>query len=228
MTVSVDLAGVSVFIGIPAYGPIPVLTVSALANTLQQCGVAGVDAELGIEQRGIVTVARDQVLDSFLQSGKQKLFWIDSDMVWEPESFFRMLALSTTRDVVSAAYPSKKDGVTEFQVSGTGVPETPDPYGLFEVAGLGLGFTIMDRSVCEQVANAAPRVTDDVSGRELAAAFRVDTVDGRRRGEDIAFFADIRALGHKVWLDPTIRLGHVGTKCWTGRMLDYHERTPNG
>lgn len=228
MSETIDLAGVSVFIGIPAYGPFPVHTVVALANTLLVCGKAGVDAVIGIEQRGIVTVARDQVLDSFLSSGKQKLFWIDSDVVWEPESFLRLLALSVTRDVVCAAYPSKKDGELEFQVSGTGKPETPDPYGLFEVAGLGLGFAIMDRAVCEAVAHAAPRVLDDVSGRELASVFRIDAVDGRRRGEDIAFFSDIKALGYKVWLDPTILLGHVGSKCWTGRLLDYQERTTNG
>lgn len=227
MTETIDLAGVSVFIGIPAYGPFPALTVSAIANTLLACGQAGVDAQLCIEQRGIVTMARDQVLDSFLRSGKQKLFWIDSDMVWEPDSFLRLVALSTTRDVVCAAYPSKKDGETEFQVSGTGKAETPDPYGIFEISGLGLGFTIVDRSVCEAVAGTAPLATDEISGRTMAAVFRVDVVNGRRRGEDIAFFADIRGHGYKVWLDPTIRLGHVGTKCWTGRMLDYQERTDN-
>jgi hypothetical protein len=33
-------------------------------------------------------------------------------------------------------------------------------------------------------------------------------------GEDVAFFADVRALGFKVWLDATINLGHVGAKVY--------------
>jgi hypothetical protein len=63
-------------------------------------------------------------------------------------------------------------------------------------------------------------IIDDVNRREIASVFRIDAVNGRRRGEDIAFFSDIRALGHKVWLDTTIDLGHIGSKTYRGTVRD--------
>jgi hypothetical protein len=36
----------------------------------------------------------------------------------------------------------------------------------------------------------------------------------------MAFFADIRELGHKVWLDPAVNLGHVGTKEFRGSISE--------
>jgi hypothetical protein len=38
-------------------------------------------------------------------------------------------------------------------------------------------------------------------------------------------FEDIRALGFKVWLDPTIELGHVGSKEWRGAVAELKENT---
>jgi len=40
----------------------------------------------------------------------------------------------------------------------------------------------------------------------------------------MAFFADIRGLGHRVMLAPSISLGHVGEKCWQGMALDAMEQ----
>ena len=55
------------------------------------------------------------------------------------------------------------------------------------------------------------------NGRMILDALRVDKTvhaDGsvHARGEDGAFFADLKAIGHQAWLDPSIRLGHVGAK----------------
>jgi hypothetical protein len=40
------------------------------------------------------------------------------------------------------------------------------------------------------------------------------------RGKDAMFFSDVRALGYKVWIDvwidPTIKLGHVGPEIYEG------------
>jgi hypothetical protein len=63
-------------------------------------------------------------------------------------------------------------------------------------------------------------VNDQIAKREIPSVFRIDSVDGGRRGEDMAFFADIRAAGYKVMLDPTVDLGHVGRKVYTGSIRD--------
>jgi hypothetical protein len=166
---------------------------------------------------GIVNVGRDAVLDEFLKGENDKLFWIDSDMVWSPDDFLRLLALSTKFDCVGATYPAKVEGPPTFYVNRQdGFGE----YGLMKVGGLGLGFTIVSRDVCQRLADRAPKYTDQISGVERAQVFRVDIADGNLRTEDMAFFADITDLGVDVWLDPSIELGHIGEREWRGSVMD--------
>jgi hypothetical protein len=88
------------------------------------------------------------------------------------------------------------------------------------------------------VANTKPWALDEVSGDFVREVFRCDTVplnrlgeEGKcppelvgqpiygRRGEDMAFFADLRDLGYTVWLYPNIQLGHIGTKTYRGDLM---------
>jgi hypothetical protein len=129
-----------------------------------------------------------------------------------------MLALSKLVDVVSATYPAKKEPPT-FYINSS--PEmSMSEYGLMEIHGVGLGFTVMTREVALQLVEGKPVRRNQVTGKEMVEVFRTDRNNGDGRGEDMAFFADIRALGHKVWLDPSIDLGHIGTKVYTGSVMD--------
>lgn len=218
--IKIDLKGLSVMLGMPAGRDLPALTVKSLMGTQSLCRDVQVPFQLGmVIGSAVVQWARDEVIDLFLQSNATRLFWIDSDMVWKPDQFMRLLALSQYRDVICAAYPAKKDQPT-FYVNYDKDCLVQGDYGLLNINGLGLGFTVMSRRVVEQLAANAKKVTDDVSQRELAAVFRIDQVNGKRQGEDMAFFSDIRALGYTVWLDPTIDLGHVGVKTYTGSIRD--------
>lgn len=218
--IKIDLKGISVMLGIPAGRDLPALTVKSLMGTQSLCRDVQVPFQLGmVIGSAVVQWARDEVVDLFLKSNATRLFWIDSDMVWEPEQFMRLLALSQYRDVICAAYPAKKDQPT-FYVNYDKDCLVQGEYGLLNINGVGLGFTVMHRRVVEQLAEKAPKIIDDVSQREITSVFRIDQANGRRRGEDMAFFADIRALGHDVWLDPTVDLGHIGTKTYTGSIQD--------
>jgi hypothetical protein len=219
---TIDLAGIRVMVGIPAGRDLPVLTVKSLMGTQQLCRDRQVPFQLGmVAGSAVVQWARDEVVDLFLKSNATRLFWIDSDMVWEPEQFMRLLALSQYRDVICGSYPAKKDQPTFYVNFDEEAGLVQGEYGLLEINGIGLGFTVMHRRVVEQLVAKADTVRDDVAGRELAAVFRIGrTPEGRRQGEDMAFFADIKALGHKIWLDPTVDLGHVGSKTYTGSIRD--------
>jgi hypothetical protein len=220
----VDLRTVSVTIGMPVYGPIPPHTVASLVSTIDACARNGIRCEFVIEQ-GVLPISRDAVLDDFLRDDTDKLFWIDSDMTWEPGDFLRLLALSTAQDVVCATYPRKIEGQTQFQIDLDLGPLEEGPHGLLPIRGAGLGFTVVSRKVCADLAASKPLVRDGLNGREMHEVFRFDTIEGKRRTEDMAFFADIRELGYPVWLDPTINLGHVGSKEWTGSVMAAFQRT---
>jgi hypothetical protein len=220
----VDIRTVSVTIGMPVGGSIPPWTVASLVSTISQCASSGIRCEFVMEQSSVVQIGRDAILDDFLKDDTDKLFWIDSDMTWEPGDFLRLLALSTIKPVVCATYPRKVEGGPQFQIDMDLDAVESDDHGLIPVRGAGLGFTVVDRAVCRQLADSKPMVADGLNGRAMREVFRVDTIDGRRRTEDMAFFADIRELGHTVWLDPSINLGHVGMREWTGVVMDAFQR----
>jgi hypothetical protein len=222
MTEGISLGSVSVAIGMPVGKPIPYQTVSSIFATAFVLGQMNIRCDLLMQICGVVQIARDSVLDEFLKGKADKLFWIDSDMAWEPKDFLRLLALSMEHDVVAAAYPHRSGETNLFQVNTDGI-ETPvvNKYGLRAVNGLGLGFCIVDRKACELLAGKAPRVMDGWSKREMAEVFRVDrSAKGYRRTEDIAFFDDLREAGFTVWCDPSIELGHIGEREWRGRLID--------
>lgn len=222
MTEAISLGNVSVAIGMPVGKPIPPMTVSSIFATAYQLGQMGIRCDLLMQICGVVTIARDSVLDEFLKCGADKLIWVDSDIAWTPQDFLRMLALSTKYDVIAVAYPSRSHDGNLFQVNTDGIAEhSISEHGLFNINGTGLGFCIVDRKPLELLAAKAPRVLDGYSQKEMAEVFRVDrTPSGHRRTEDIAFFDDLREAGFTVWCDPSIELGHIGEKEWRGRFAD--------
>lgn len=212
---------ISVMVGVPTTRDFHPLTVKALLGTTAACRARSIPCEVSVVTgMGIIQWARDEVVDEFLKSKATRLFWIDSDMVWHPEQFTRLLALSGLYDVVLGAYPAKRDEVTFFVNYDQTKPPQQDAMGMVDIYGAGLGFCCMRREVVEKLAEKAEKVRDQISGQEMAAIFRVDRNGRDRRGEDMAFFADIRAAGYKVLMDPTVDLGHIGTKLYTGSIRD--------
>jgi hypothetical protein len=73
----------------------------------------------------------------------------------------------------------------------------------------------------EQLANRAPVLRFPDIPEPIPHIFRCDDSDGKARGEDMAFFSDIRDLGYQVNIDPNVTLGHVGPKEYRASILDY-------
>jgi len=173
----------------------------------------------------VVQWARSNIAEAFLKEPEYThLFWIDADMVWSPDDFIRLLGFGAVLDVVGATYPFKKEGTPTFCLNA--IEEKP---GQYEVNGLGcvrmkslaIGFSLMKRRVIEKVAAAKPMMHDPINGLDYRDIFRIDrNAKGEPRGEDVAFFDDIREAGFDVWLDPTIRLGHVGMKVYRGDPIE--------
>jgi hypothetical protein len=215
-----DLRGISVHIGMPVSpkSGLPPKTAISLCSTIERLTRSQVDYSMALEVSGIVENARDMVLADFLEGDKQKLLWLDSDMVWTADDVSRIVALSSMHDIIAATYPAKVEGAPTYYINHEAGMASVNKYGLMPIYGTGLGFTIVDRKVCEQLAAKAPKVSDQISGRTMACVFRQDIHDGHRMTEDFAFFSDCRALGYTVWLDTTINLGHIGEREWTGNV----------
>ena len=223
----------------PTHRDLPSLTAKALMDTCNLLLRHGIEVEVH-QQFGssLVQSARNKCAHLFLESDFKRLFWIDSDMYWEPESFMRLLALSTEYEVIGASYPMKLDPI-KFVITGPkpGDVVEANRFGCIQVDGMGIGFTCVQRKVIEELADLAPTtLLPDVKASKVAEIFRCESIvselskergaDGEFRGEDMTFFADVREkLGYKVWLDPSIKLGHIGHKMFEGSFSEILERT---
>lgn len=237
-----QLANVKIMIGLPIYGQMPYRTHRSLLMTYKDAWGSGLQVGEGtVYGSSVITKARNDVVDCFLQSDCTHLFWIDGDMEWTPKDFGSIVALCARTDmhIVGTTYPSKTDPVQYF----IKVPDGPIPvneYGCLEVHGFGLGFCCMTRESVQAIADSKPWVYDQINNRVVRDIFRIGTtpVDvvgsadlpgcppelyGKplvaSMGEDMAFFEDLRNLGYKVWLYPGLNLGHIGQKVYTGDLM---------
>lgn len=220
----IDMAGVSVMLAMPTHRDLPPETVQSLLATQMACMQHGIDfgGEFG-KGSSLVHHARSKVAWHFLQTDYQYLFWVDSDQAWEPASFIRVLGLATLKDVVAATYPGRHEGAGFFLTPLAEQAEA-DEHGCIPVKELGLGFACVKRKVVEELAERAPlAIFKDINGGEpIPHIFHMGVdEDGFAVGEDVGFWRDIRALGYSVNVDPTIRLGHIGPKVYTGALIDY-------
>jgi hypothetical protein len=210
-------------IGMPiGSGSIPWPTAVSLMSTVRACDKADIPVRISAPTgSSMVLWARSSIVGKFLTSDCTHLFWIDADLAWTSADFFRVLGFGAIYDLISGAYMLK----TEPARCVVNVPN-PDEYevdghGNIRIKSIAMGFTLCKREVIEKIAATKPMVRDDLSKATYPDFFRVDRrPDGGLIGEDIAFFDDATALGYKAWLDPSIKLEHIGVKAYKGDVID--------
>ena len=163
----------------------------------------------------IVEEARNILAHEFLNSQHTHLFMVDSDMQWTPEQFLKLLKLSDILPVVCAMYTEKNDsGIFHVKLNGRKITDS-NP---IEINGAGLGFTLVHREVIQELANKAPAIF--IKNTKMPRIFSCNVVDGEFQGEDMKFFSDCQEAGYKIYLDPSITLGHIGTKVYSTSIIN--------
>lgn len=214
-----DMADVSVLLAMPVHRMLDWEVARSLLETQALMHQKGIRCEITFGAGGdTVITGRSRLAAAFLTSGHNRLFSIDSDIIWKPSDFLRFVLLSTRMECVVGIYAHRAepirfflDAETEFSVN---------EYGCVPIRGCGLGFTIVQRTVIEQLAAKAPKVRFPDTGL-IPHITRTGIVGDEWQGEDHAFFEDIRNLGYVVNLDPTVTLGHVGSKVYSASIMDF-------
>lgn len=168
-----------------------------------------------IGNEALVTRARNTLVDQFLQSDCTHLLFVDSDIKFEPLDVVKLL--QANKEVIGAAYPMKK---LPLQYVVNAIPGVSSTTEVSEVTSIGTGFLMIQRSVFETYKSHYPQlkyIGDQPSnlGKELFAYFDTAIVDGKYLSEDYLFCHNWKATGGSVWIDPTIRLAHIGQHKFT-------------
>lgn len=143
--------------------------------------------------------ARNKLAEIACNRGFDKVLWVDSDMVIEPDTLERLLA-DGEYDYLSGVYPTRVEPIRpvvyeEFEPGKDAVPFDIIPNEIFEIAGSGLGITLMNTKLIYDVVTAFDRPFSPILGL----------------GEDLSFCYKVSQLGKKMYCDGRIRAGHVGT-----------------
>ena len=211
-------------IGTPSYdGKLDVWYVNSLMNTVKMSGSRDVEIlPMWVSFDALVQRARNDTLQLAIDADVDDLVFIDYDIEWEPEWFYRLLDYPV--DVVGGTYPKKT--LNEEYVVRQLVKKPTDPNtGLMEVQGLGTGFVRLSRRALQYLWNNSPAYMDPKDNRERRMAFDVVIRDGGLMSEDIFMFEHLIRGGFRVWLDPAITCNHTGPHKFKGDFQGWYDRT---
>lgn len=206
-----------------------------------------------LTNESLITRARNELVRVFLSHNYDYLMFIDADIAFDGSAVKQLMDADV--DVVCGVYPKKSINwpnvvkavnadvgpVEDF--AGSFVlnlindePALTNEKGLVEVRHAGTGFMLIKRTVFETLAPHVPvyrkSTYNDVQTGEpiepLTMAFFDTAIDetGALLSEDY-YFCDLwRKHGGKVYVNPFVKLGHVGTHIFTGDILK-DPRNPN-
>lgn len=134
-----------------------------------------------------------------------KIIWIDSDISWTPEDFFKLY--DSDKDIVSGGYLLANGEVTAYK------KESSQPYNIEEVKNLteltkvtacGFGFLAVKSGVFESLTRpwfqgAYTEYLNEDTKKKIT--FPVT-------GEDFAWCIRVTQNGYDIWLDPSVLVNH--------------------
>jgi hypothetical protein len=218
-----------VLLATPAYGGQVTEAYFQSILALLHAGYArGVQIDvMTLTNESLITRGRNEIVATFMAGDWTDLFWVDADISFSPEHFFRLL--DAPYEVCATPYAMKglnwdaiaqaDDSLSARTASVISVinvlPGAQSDGGFIEALDAGTGFMRVQRSVLEQLIAAHPEVEyqteKDVPNKTRWALFDTAIVDGRYLSEDYLFCRRWQALGGKVWVDhASPNLGHQG------------------
>ncbi len=170
--------------------------------------------------------ARSALAAAFLASQATDMLFVDDDMGWNSGDVVRLLASdkAVIGGIGARKLPFHDADPRKWCYIPLAGPRNQDDEGAIEVASVGTGFSKITREPFLRMIAAHPEwKRRGLPGMPAAVcenyyrfySFSADTFS-EELGEDAAWCRDWRALGGKVWVDPKIRLVHVGQSEYTG------------
>jgi len=175
-----------------------------------------------------ISNCRAMIVAKFLAiPGATHLVMVDSDVAWDAGGLLKLVDADV--DFVAGLYPQRQGDDIRFHCHlKPNVTHSLEPNGLFEVHGVPAGFMCLSRSMLERMVKhydhmrfSFPQAPNDIAW-DLFDGFWTTDEQGLKHkfGEDYSFCQRWREMGGRIFVEPTIHMGHLGTKMWSGRFGD--------
>lgn len=199
-----------ILIAIPCMDTVPYQFAQSLAllQKVGQCSVLFLASSL-------IYDARNRIANEAIKGGYDFIFWLDSDMVFQPDTLYRLVkdVNEKNRHIVVGNYMTRRAPYrpTIFKTieEGKGADEYMDyPMSeIFDVAACGFGCVLLDVNVLRAMFLQCGDYFTPMQGF----------------GEDLSFCIRARKCGYKIYCDSRIKLGHVGHLVITEPMYERGE-----
>lgn len=178
--------------------------------------------------------ARSILTTFFMASPCTHLMWVDDDMSWAPDLVLRML--EEDMDIIGVPYRKKKEGLEYTVRHASTLACLADRPWLALVDCVGMGMTLIKRSVFEGLKDDSP--TYHCYASELKEPQRMyfrhelmtdDKGEVHYESEDFNFCRRAKAKGFEVWALMDENVLHVGRKAFgTPYSMHVGRGTPHG
>ncbi len=209
----------SVLFGLPVYEKVSPQREAALMDAVCVLAQLGIKCGHAYAVGQPIHVARNNIADAFMRSDFTDLLFIDSDMSFSPWDVVKLIA--APHDLIAGVGRKRSErGDDESEAWCFGVSQEDvhtDHHGMMQVDQVGTGFMRIRKPVFQSIVDAMPgliRYRDDEKKKEYVAYFEWSQDAEQDIGEDFTFCRRYVETGGKVFIDPSITLGHFGNKEW--------------
>jgi len=213
-----------VWIAIPAHsGQVHIGTMRSILTDFHALMVRG-DKVSFLDECGNAYIddARALMVAKFLDSDGTDLVFADSDVIWEAGTIPKLVDHDV--DFVAAVYPHRKDPITWPISWDQSKAELTGVNGLLEVWGVPFGCCRVSRAMLEKMVDiysTTEFVCEPAPNHKAWALFGEYRTGKLKLGEDYAFCNRWRDIGGKIYIDPDVKMGHVGFKTFTGNIGEW-------
>lgn len=188
-------------IAIPCMESIPTVTVKSLLALQHDENI-----EISFTMNSLIYDARNLMARKACENGFDRIMWIDSDMVFEPDLYERLSArINEGYEFVTGLYFSRRMPIIPIIYKGVTCEEKDGKYyphaieydnypkdAIFKVEGCGFGGCMMTTKMVLDIAEKFGLPFSPILGFS----------------EDLSFCERAKQAGHEIYCDSSIKLGH--------------------
>tara|TARA_Y100001934_G_scaffold272270_1_gene360218 strand:+ start:259 stop:1041 length:783 start_codon:yes stop_codon:yes gene_type:complete len=243
-----DFKGKSLYVGTPCFGGnARVEFVKSLFDLTHLCAQLGIPFTMNLpKDESLITRARNKIVSQYMSTEKTHLIFIDADIEFNALDVIKLLYHD--KDVVCGAYPFKN-----LPPSYVVKPKkSSNEEVLVEVEWTGTGFMMINRNTflklfeknedlkCDltkahatgQIQYHPKLAAESVEIEKIKNKYYYDLFgvmieekDGWRNylSEDYTFCRRWQKIGGKIYVDPSIKLNHIGTHTYEGSVEELNK-----
>ena len=174
------------------------LTAQAIGGCI--IGAKGLVIDMILRRSCDIVSNRTWLVNEAIKNGGTHILFVDSDMIFPEDTIKRLLAHK--KEIVGVKY-KKREFPVKWLYESLGEESESE---LFKVKHTGAGLLLIDLAIFTN-----PKFGIDINGKKTAwFSFGRDSEGSLVMGEDVWFSYVARDAGYDIWVDPSIKIGHIG------------------